>query len=754
MFALLISLPGWGQNGREPDPTPCPDPSIPMQVQHFFYQNNGLPCLTEVIYENEDQTYETNFHYIVITRSSSTPGYNITSTSPITVEQVLNPPSLPIESNILDVVYRVKFHSGGWTNLTITPSDPTSCEIPTEISVPVLCSCPTQSYNVLGIPGDLVTIDNANLSLIGSGVNYVIGDLEFNGSTGTLFITDKKFKVLGRNAYFETNQPGGLVYGPTITLTTKNRSTGAITNNGLVIEKQAGDSYLEGDPCFGMWGGIVVDDSIDQSVSFSKINIKTTKIADAYVGVKSIPGSNKVLSLSDVNIDACMFGIVSTRDGISELNNVEINYLNKSLFKPFDYSPTGYSPNRIFDIATSNLKAKFYTQIGLWQASDRVADDLSTFAVKIKDCIIGVKYGNGINLNSTNTSTIKGFEIASCHFTGFHILALNPIKISDTKISIKELYDGNYTTYQANGLLSQFSGNPMIENLNNVSQRFTNHYGIFSQLGHPLSLLKTEIVDKTVPKQTNYNDRPIGMFCKNIRNIEQSKFIFNDNHNNSPLGEGDITTAEVRAIGVIADAVNYSASVESKIKESWFRNLKTAVVFRNTVFSGTNKLTVGCNYFQNVHTGFDLTAASSFTNDLGDATAPCGNRFTWNDTYYGLPNVAPNDCRVVIGNNTSPTYYGFSNEEIIISLGNLTPNLNGGQGIKQGLPGASCPNAVRDPIPPKVKPVSKPFEIDPNHFGIYNLLGRKVAEINSNEGSLPNGFYLKLDENGKTIFSK
>uniref|UniRef100_UPI0039C70CC1 hypothetical protein n=1 Tax=Umezakia ovalisporum TaxID=75695 RepID=UPI0039C70CC1 len=556
MFSLLVSLPGWGQRtGEDPEPIACPEPSIPMQVQHFFYRNNGLPCLTEIQHNNQDPTYETEFHYIVITRSTSTPGYNITSSSPITVQQVFNPPSLPIESNINDVIYRVKFYQSGWNNLTITPSDPTSCEMPFELLVPVLCNCPSQPYNVLGIPGDLVTIDNANIGMVGNGINYVIGDLEFNGSTGTLYVNDKKFKVLGFNNYYESYQPGGQVYWPSITLTTKNRNTGSLTSNGLLVQKQSGESYFEGDPCFGMWGGLIIDDSVSGSTNFAKINLKTTKISDAYVGVKSIPGSSNVLFLADVNIDACMYGIISTRNGIFGLSNVEINYLNKPILKPFDYAPTGYSPNRQYDIPSSNLRSKFYTQFGLWQASDRVGvgvgNDLDAFAVKIKDCMVGVRYGNGVNLNSTNESVIKSFDISNCHLAGLHILAQNPLRVSDSKITIKDLYEGNYTTHQANSMLSQFSGNPIVENLNNISQRFTNHFGIFSQLGHPLSLFKTEIVDKTTPKQATYLNRPIGVFCKNIRFVQESKFVFNDNYTSNPLEQGDINLAEVRAIGVI-----------------------------------------------------------------------------------------------------------------------------------------------------------------------------------------------------------
>ncbi|NBV14840.1 MAG: hypothetical protein EBS07_12365 [Sphingobacteriia bacterium] len=610
---------------------------------------------------------------------------------------------------------------------------------------------------MLGIPGE-ESITYAQQHLTTPNNFYVIGDVELSGASGNLNFVDKKVTVLGKNSYSQNSQPGGEVYGPKITLTTKDRLTGNLTPNQVNVQgTTATTSFFKGDACFGMWGGIVVDDSASSVLSI-KINFSNTSISDAFVGIHVIPGSYDATIFDDVNIDACMYGVINSRDGIRHIGVLKINSNNQLLLKPFDYSSTGNSHNRLFDLPNNKLKANFFTQIGFWQSTDRLNRPLDCFSMSINDCMVGMRWGNGINLYSNHHTfelKLRNLSISNCHIAGLHILARNTLKIANSSFLIRGLFDGDYTTYQANSMLNQFLGDPIVENLNNVNQRFSYHYGIYSQYGHPLNITECEIIDKTTPKQLNYVNRPVGVYCKNMTSLTKNKFIFNDNYGSNPLEQGDVNTAEVRAIGVISDASNYFPSfIQSFITDNWFRNLKTAFVFRNTVLSGTNKLTVGCNYFQNVHTGFDFSNLSSFANDLGDQSSPCGNRFTWESSYFGAHNVAPNDCKVVIGNSTSPTYYGFDNEEILISLGNLFPDFNNGPGIKKGLSGASCPNAVRDPIPPKVKPINKPFEIDPKQFGIYNLLGRKVGELNSNEGSLPNGFYLKLDENGKTIFNK
>ncbi|WP_414524023.1 hypothetical protein, partial [Umezakia ovalisporum] len=220
-----------------------------------------------------------------------------------------------------------------------------------------------------------------------------------------------------------------------------------------------------------------------------------------------------------------------------------------------------------------------------------------------------------------------------------------------------------------------------------------------------------------------------------------------------PLEQGDINLAEVRAIGVISDAVNYSATLESNIKDSWFRNLKTAFVFRNSTLAD---LAIGCNYFQNIHTGVDLTSNSSFGNPLGTASAPCGNRFTWYDAYFGLPNVAPNDCKILVtmNNVTNQTYFRFTNENPAISYGNLLIGNGPNPGIPQNQTNQSCPNAVRDPFSQRVKPIDKPIVPDPIQMGFYNLMGLKVGDVNFPEENLPLGIYLKVDEKGKKIIRR
>ncbi len=762
MFALLISLSSLAQReGEGPgDDILCDEPSVEIQVSHRFYENDSLPCLVPAnIGEGAPPaSYLSRYYIIGVTKAAPSATYTLTGPGGVHIENYV--PNIGEQIGSSSQYFRVRFSGSGWIDLTVNPTNGLYCELPKTISVPVLCSCQTEPYKVLGIPGELITYNSYNAHTIGNGINYVIGDLEFNGSTGNLNILDKKFKVLGRNAYFGSGQPGGVVYGPKITLTTKDRATNTLTNNSVKIEGTTQtSSYFEGDPCFGMWQGIEVDDSLSSFLSI-KVDFTKANISDAFIGINVIPGSRDAVNIVEAKIDACMYGVINARDGIRFINILNINSKDKPLLKPFDYSTTGYSPNRAFDVAASQLKSEFFTTIGLWQASDRIVRPLETSTLLVKNCLVGVRWGNGVNLYVNQSNYIlrlRNLDLQNCHLVGLHILARNTLKIESSRIVIKQLYDGNYTTYQANAMLSDFSGNPIIENLNTPSLRFTNHYGIFSQFGHPLDIAESEIIDKTIPKQTNYIDRPIGVFCKNINSLIKSKFIFNDNYGTTPNDQGDISTAEVRAIGVIADGANYFPSyIQSFITDNWFRNLKAAFVFRNTVLSGTNKLTVGCNYFQNVHTGFDFTASSSFANDLGDPTIPCGNRFTWHDQYFGLPNVAPNDCKVLVtmNNVTNQTYYRFPNEVAAFSYGNLLIGNGSSPGNSQSHSRPSCPDAVRDPFGSKVKPIDQPAKPDSLQMGYYNLMGIKVADIGTHEDNLPLGYYLKVDDEGKKIFMK
>ncbi len=750
MFALLISLPGWGQSGREPGDPPSLECEEPLNVIHYTHNItslNSLPCMGPA--DPETGTSARTQTFAIAINNGNSFGYQITSTKSIEVVQLPNPPG---EFHVLGAyVFDLRFLEPGWHTISIKSINNNTCEEEAIFDIPVLCDCPSFSYTVTGNPNTTTVIEASDIDDLSNKNHFVIGDLEIratqtaNAQSPTFNITGSSFNVLGRVQY-NPSSPGGTIFGPKISITRIDPQTGnSNSSKGLTLES----SNFNGLDCFGMWKGIEISDSLASQPPF--ILFRNISIKDGLVGVNILTGSRFALKLESSKIDACLYGIIAKRDGLGQALGLSINSLNKPLLKPFDYGLNSTGRNESFD--NGNTINRFYTTIGFWQATDRVSTSLNLPFTNISNCLVGFKYGDGNKLSTMNPNLIENVKIANCHLTNLWLNVPDNIAVRTCEFTLKNLFEGNKVTTQILGLVPSFVGPELIGNLSVPSLTFSNHYGIYMQNGLTLNLMNSDFIDKTLTNQVSYIDRPIGLYCSHLGSMERVKMIFNDNHNNSPLGEGDIATAEVRATACIIDATGNSpqTSKTTEIRDSWFRNVKSAFVFKNTTFS---ILSIGCNYFQNVYTGFDLTASSSFSNDLGTTTVPCGNRFTWNDTYYGLPNVAPNDCKVVVGNNTSPTYFGFANEEIIIGLGNLTPNFNNGTGIQKGLPGAACPNAVRDPIPPKVKPVTKPFEIDPNHFGIYNLLGRKVAEINSHEGSLPNGFYLKLDENGKTIFSK
>ncbi len=771
MFALLISLSSLAQRegggGDELIEEPpgggiqCLDP-YSIEVSHTLFSDNGLPCAEPFgtgVNQGEGIS-QPKYFVLKPTALNNGTGYSISSDKPITWSTVAPPPGLSVQPN--DIVFRVVFWQTGWQNLTFNGNP--LCEIPFVVTLPVLCNCPTVNYKVLGRPNTTTIIAGSNINQLSSSLNYVIGNLEFNSSqspSGVAQIYAKKFVVLGNNAYntfipgSADNKPGGSIFGPFIKFT--NRYVGSLISSGNKwdITENAGIwNEFYGDPCFGMWGGIILDDSVDNYNDLAS-RLKATKISDALVGINFKAGSKNAFDLTDVEIDACMYGIITTRDALKSISSSQINYGNKEFLKPFDYPNTGYCQNCLTNKASENLFSWFYTNTGVWQASDRVDNNLNVLGLKIKSSMIGMRWGNGHNITS-NLQEIKGIEVDDFHLAGMLFSVTGNFKIADSKITLKGLFAGDILTYQTLDMLPLFDQANVVSNINS-STRYSNRYGIYSRLLHSLTVENVEFWDKTIPKQQIYIDRPIGLFAMNLSSLTKSKFIFNDNYGTlSPSEEGNQSTAEVKGIGCFLQGKlnNFNLNpYQMIIRDNWFRNVRTGFLFDNTTISS---IVVGCNYFQNVHTGFDFTDNSNLTSNFGSSSAPCGNRFTWNDTYYGLPNVAPNDCKVLVtmNNVTNQTYYRFSNEFSAFSFGNLLISNGLNPGNNQAHSNPTCRNAVRDPFSPKVNPTEQPLKPDPMQMGYYNLMGIKVAEVGTLEDSLPLGIYLKVDEEGKKIILK
>ncbi len=698
MFALFISLQGWGQVDDDPigppeEEYPC-DYIRPLNVVNNFITPTAIPCTgNELDPDLGPVPQPIDKYQIDIIDGLASGGYNIISDKLISVSTVILPPGSNQQgSQFFTHTYNIRFLEGGWHNITVSAIQPSStrgnsqyiCEESVTIQVPVLCACPSQTYTVLGNPYTKTQINTANINSVGNGINYVIGDLEFNSNSGNLSLTNKKFIVLGKNRYFG-NAPGGEVFGPTIRLTSKNMLNNMPIPNKLILIQgtTATQSYFKGDPCFGMWKGIEVDDSLG-----SQTRIFSTTVEDAYVGIRTIVGSSGALGFDNLRINDCIYGMISTRNaagyypnpaGSSSFYQILINSSPKGLLKPFDYEVN--SPNRAFDNPVNKVFTQFFTKIGVWQTTNTLNEFGNVFVDK---SLIGIRWGDGTSIGGSTINSQKYWVLYNCHLTGIHLRVDDYISIKPI-INIRPLFDGDKVTHQILSILNEFNGEPLVVNamFNNLP-KVTYHYGIYSEIGNSLIRLNNaEIYDLIPPRQSIYKDRPVGIYTKGMT-ITSSLFIFNNNYQ-YPYGsnsiEGDINSAEITGVAIIVDAIGRTAanSCTLSVKNCIFRNCEETVSLR---YGRTLINDFVCNYIYNSKRILNAVRGGSFVGpnqtslnnrlngQIGWEALPAGNKVFWNSAFFGNPNLI---SLFSFNPNIQPlvNYFGYSGELTAIPNGDI-----------------------------------------------------------------------------------
>ncbi len=360
MFALLISLQGWGQSGGSGEPVqPCSEPSQAIPIS---YSLNALPCQS-----SDPKTSEFTISVGLGPGAQffvADPSGQSTITGPTIVNGVYT--------------YTVRFTSTGWRQLVIT-SD--KCYLTTYLDVPVLCDCPQYSYKVLGSLHE--TNQNVGNTEIAASDNFfVVGNFTFTDNSNMAF-SGKTFTVLGKN-YYANNWAGGTILGPYITVGNQLLNATSV----FCGSNNANPVVFKGDACFGMWGGLNVIDSIGVTPA---LIMEHTYVQDAYRALGVLTGRTNKVQIENCQFTGNLYGIVARNEGLSKFTSNLV--ASAEMLKPFDYTIPGHNFN---NESITNYRNKFYTRYGLWVHGTRsstarmMGADWSNNA--FNNCIVGQRF--------------------------------------------------------------------------------------------------------------------------------------------------------------------------------------------------------------------------------------------------------------------------------------------------------------------------------------------------------------------------
>ncbi len=413
MFALLISLPGWGQPGGEIE---CIDKVyLPYDI---VYDLDTLPC----IQDGQSQVLKIKVGPSVLNSSFQI----IDSSGQATI-------SGATVSNTGVYTFSITFNGGGWKKLTIVPSAP--CHRIKNISVPVLCNCPGETdYKVLGFPDTVISYDSS--AFLPMFKYFVIGDIKIKPSTN-FSLDNREFIVLGRNEYNDS-LPGGPIFGPYITLA----STAGGTNPYFKLGLQNGISNkFHGDPCFGMWGGIRFDTTYNQ-VNFI---IENNEVSDAKIAVDNLLNNlafnhAKSVFISHNTFKGNLNGVFSRADRLTAFNNNQV--FTTQMLKPYDIDSINSNHNDVYFNGSGERK-KFLTQYGLYLRGQRKDSMTGTTwqGNKYTECVVGTVFDG--TFDAVWGSKLNSFSL--CYLSGI-ILDKGELLISE-KDTFNILYS-DYPSFQ------------------------------------------------------------------------------------------------------------------------------------------------------------------------------------------------------------------------------------------------------------------------------------------------------------------
>ncbi len=602
MFTLLISLQGWGQPGGGPE-QPCDDNTdIPLS-----FVGSELPC------SNNDPFIGT-FYFSIAQGVSGAVFYVTDPSSQANI-------TTSVDGNGTTHV-NVTFNSSGWKKLIVTSNK--NCYSTANLEIPVLCSCPNEPYDILGsfIEGKTVVVNNAKLAAFNR--FYVINNLTITDQAGVSF-DNKTFTVLGKNQYNVSN-PGGVVNGPYIKL------GDLVANNTLVNCGGGALTTFQGDPCFGMWGGLVIKDSIGISPS---VNIENCNIKDAYRAVGILPGTLNKVKIWNSTFFGNLYGVISSRNGLIAFHDNTIE--SAEMLKPFDYVAGGH--NESFDVV-NNRKNKFYTHTGLWHSGKRSTVMLGTEWSNntFRTCIKGIHITN--NDKAASYWRVQDAIFDKNHFTGITIDNYNTDILS---VSRCQFIVENPDSYQSESPLLYY--------------------------------------DRTF----YHRDESYGVYCANYNNeinIDSSSF--------QALSQGCVGIYATRDMGRVkanSFAYQFNPSIRAVdyygiIEENFFKDNVVSILTDGTILPVLN---VHCNNFEFLnptYSAFKFYQSIPSGYSICTSVNPCGNAFL----NEGI--VVDND-----GFNPSLKYFLFSNEKYDKTI-HFFKNASDQLTLLVGRNGPTCPSAL------------------------------------------------------------